>query len=67
MTFFEKFGVLCFLEAPVLRFAFLPYYRRVDIGEGVHQSDAGVFANTLLGQTVTNNNLSTPAEDGTGS
>ena len=26
--FFEKFGVLCFLETPVLRFAFLPYYRR---------------------------------------
>ena len=26
--FFRKFGVLCFLETPVLRFAFLPYYRR---------------------------------------
>ena len=23
-SFFEKFGVLCFLETPVLRFAFLP-------------------------------------------
>ena len=26
--FFRKFGVLCFLETPVLRFAFLPYYRQ---------------------------------------
>ena len=26
--FFEKFDVLCFLETPVLRFAFLSYYRR---------------------------------------
>ena len=24
--FFGKFGVLCFLETPVLRFALLPYY-----------------------------------------
>ena len=27
-SFFEKFGVLCFLETPVLRFALLPYYWR---------------------------------------
>ena len=26
--FFGKFGVLCFLETPVLRFALLPYYQR---------------------------------------
>ena len=26
--FFEKFGVFCFLETPVLRFALLPYYRQ---------------------------------------
>ena len=26
-SFFGKFGVLCFLETPVLRFALLPYYR----------------------------------------
>ena len=26
-SFFEKFGVLCFLETPVFRFALLPYYR----------------------------------------
>ena len=25
--FFGKFGVLCFLETPILRFALLPYYR----------------------------------------
>ena len=28
-SFFGKFGVLCFLETPVLKFALLPYYRRV--------------------------------------
>ena len=27
-SFFGKFGVLCFLETPVLRFALLSYYRR---------------------------------------
>ena len=27
-SFFRKFGVLCLLETPVLRFALLPYYRR---------------------------------------
>ena len=27
-SFFGKFGVLCFLETPVFRFALLPYYRR---------------------------------------
>ena len=26
---FRKFGVLCFLETPVFRFALLPYYRRI--------------------------------------
>ena len=29
-SFFGKFGVLCFLETPVFRFALLPYYRRSD-------------------------------------
>ena len=28
MFVFRKFGVLCFLETPVLRFDLLPYYRR---------------------------------------
>ena len=27
-SFFGKFGMLCFLETSVLRFAFLPYHRR---------------------------------------
>ena len=27
--FFGKFGVLCFLETPILRFTLLPYYRRI--------------------------------------
>ena len=31
MFVFRKFGVLCFLETLVLRFALFPYYRRVSI------------------------------------
>ena len=30
-SFFGKFGVLYFLETPVLRFALLPYYPHVDV------------------------------------
>ena len=30
-SFCETFGVLCFLETPVLRFALLPYYRRNEV------------------------------------
>ena len=30
VRFLRKFGVLCFLETPVLRFILLPYYRRAD-------------------------------------
>ena len=30
-SFFEKFEVLCFRETPVLRFALLPYYRRLSL------------------------------------
>ena len=29
-SFFGKFGVVCFLVISVLRFAPLPYYRRID-------------------------------------
>ena len=28
-SYFEKFGVLCFLVTSVLRFFLLPYYRRI--------------------------------------
>ena len=28
-SFFGKFGVVCFLETPGLRFALLPYYRQI--------------------------------------
>ena len=30
-SFFGKFGVFCFLETPVLRFALMPYYQRIQI------------------------------------
>ena len=32
-SFFGKFGVLCFLETPVLTFALLPYYRRGNVNK----------------------------------
>ena len=31
--FFGKFGVLCFLETPVLRFALFPCYRQINLAE----------------------------------
>ena len=34
--FFGKFGVLCFFETPVLRFALSPYYRRSDCVDFLH-------------------------------
>ena len=30
-SFFGKFGVLCFCETPILRFALLPYYRGIGV------------------------------------
>ena len=30
-SFYGKIGVLCFLVTPVLRFALLPYYRRLSV------------------------------------
>ena len=30
-SFFGKFGVLCFLVTPVLKFALLPYYQRIQM------------------------------------
>ena len=53
-SFFRKFGELCFLETPVLRFALLPYYRRkVEIkeaGEKLLVSLYGEKANNSLNQ-----------------
>ena len=40
-SFFGKFGVLCFLETLVLRFALLPYYRRSANNEDECRSDFG--------------------------
>ena len=31
--FFGKFGLLCFLETPVLRFALFPCYRQINLAE----------------------------------
>ena len=44
--FFGNFGVLCFLEIPVLRFALLPYYR--GIGESVLFCNLKAFVTSLI-------------------
>ena len=40
--FFGKFGVLCFLETPVLRFVLLPYYRQMSAARA-HSSKYGMY------------------------
>ena len=48
-SFFGKFGVLCFLETPVLRFTLLPYYRRITYKNCVLLTDLSIVRdNTLL-------------------
>ena len=44
-SFFGKFDLLCFLETPVLRFAFLPYYLR-DVGSFVNMNKMKKFVFT---------------------
>ena len=48
-SFFGKFGVLCFLKTPVLRFALLPYYRRI------HKHNCNIKSSTTTGRTIKNN------------
>ena len=43
-SFFGKFGVLCFLKTPVLRFVFLYYYRRLRIPSKIY--DGAFFQNS---------------------
>ena len=38
-SFFWKFDVLCFLEAPVLKFVLLSYYQRISGYETLHASE----------------------------
>ena len=44
-SFFGKFGVLCFLVMPVLRFVLLPYYRRI-----ISQLSDSLISQALLKQ-----------------
>ena len=37
--FFEKFGVLCFLETPVLRLDVLPCYQRILFAKNIRKDD----------------------------
>ena len=43
MFVFGKFSVLCFLGTPVLRFAFLPYDRRLDFLQKLHLQESKIL------------------------
>ena len=47
-SFFGKFGVLCFFETPVLRFALLPYYRRTEALPGSEKKCSGNKGDKVL-------------------
>ena len=52
--FFGNFGVLCFLETPVLRFALLPYCRRIADFEFDNSCNFTVeFQKNIIEQTKT--------------
>ena len=51
-SFYEKSGVLYFLETPVLRFALLPYYRRFCIQMSLMQRETDMFLQKLSLPTV---------------
>ena len=42
-SLFGKFGMICFLQAPVLRFALLPHYRRSKVEAGFLRGKASIF------------------------
>ena len=54
-SFFGKFGVLCFLQTPVLRFVLLPYYRR---NESEFTKTRLVIGYTLLVATIKSKSFS---------
>ena len=45
-SFFGKFGVLCFLETAVLRFALLSYYRRLHVTRQSNICDGALILQT---------------------
>ena len=46
--FFRNFGMLCFLETPVLRFALLPYYRTIQVLQNMrNEQSRNSFYNTV--------------------
>ena len=47
-SFFGKFDVLCFLEAPVLRFALLPYYRRIQYFQNLSHTTKNLLLFTVV-------------------
>ena len=52
---FEKFGVLCFLETPVLRFGLLSHYRRFHLFAGnISHLIATTIERMVKGETIQN-------------
>ena len=48
-SFYGKFGVLCFLETPVLKFALLAYYRRFVLHENLYPLFSHQFTTPCYG------------------
>ena len=46
--FFGNFGMLCFLETPVLRLALLPYYRRIHLNLNLYLTNSSKFKSILV-------------------
>ena len=49
-SFFGKFGVLCFIVTPVLRFALLPYYRQLVPSVGKDSFKAIINKRVIFGR-----------------
>ena len=47
IRFLGKFGMLCFPKRAVLRFALLPYYRRINSFNSISSKNITLFCNAL--------------------
>ena len=61
-SFFGKFGALCFIVTPVLRFAHLPYHRRIMVCfTSFFNGKAGKFISNIYALTNLTHGITTPS------
>ena len=53
-SFSRKFGVPCFVEKPVLRFTFLPYYRRITVVFACDSLEITMVCSTIVSRIFFN-------------